>query len=323
MLIDRFARRFTYLRLSLTEFCNFRCTYCLPDGNDCDSRAGELTLAEIRRLAVAFARLGTRKIRLTGGEPSLRRDLTDIIALCKATPGIDKVALTTNGYQLQRRVTEWQQAGLDALNVSVDSLDPHVFSRITGVDRLHHILQGIDDALALGIPQVKLNTVLLRQHNADELPAFLRYVKDKPVALRFIELMRTGDNVDYYQQQHLSGDVIRQQLLAAGWQLQLKGQTDGPALEYAHPDYQGRIGLIMPYSTDFCSDCNRLRVSSQAQLFLCLFTEHHQSLRHLLQDDDPEPLMAFLQQAVLGKLASHDLHEQHSGQTRHLAMIGG
>ena len=165
--------------------------------------------------------------------------------------------------------------------------------------------------------------MLLRQHNATDLPAFLRFIQERPVALRFIELMRTNDNTDFYQAQHLSGEVIRQHLLDSGWSLQPKGETDGPALEYAHPDYAGRVGLIMPYSKDFCSSCNRLRVSSRGELFLCLFADQHQSLRDLLQSDDPAPVVAFLQRAILGKEETHYLHQQHSGQTRHLAMIGG
>ncbi len=323
MLTDRFARRFTYLRLSLTERCNFRCTYCLPEGNDCDTAESDLNIHEVRRLLTAFARLGTRKVRLTGGEPALRRDLSEIISLCKSVPGIEQVALTTNGYNLQKEISGWKKAGLDALNISVDSLDPAIFSRITGADRLHYILQGIDLALQLNFQKVKLNTVLLRQHNTHSLPGFLRFIKDRPVSLRFIELMRTNDNAGFYQEQHLSGEFIRQQLTEDGWQLQPKATTDGPALEYAHPDYAGRVGLIMPYSKDFCSSCNRLRVSSKGELFLCLFADEHQSLRELLQSDDPAPVEAFLQRAIGGKEESHYLHQQRSGQTRHLAMIGG
>ena len=323
MLTDAYARRFSYLRLSVTESCNFRCSYCLPDGTDCTSRSGELTLVEIRRLVTAFAKLGTRKVRITGGEPSLRKDLTDIIATCKAVPGIEKVALTTNGYRLKRDALAWQAAGLDAVNVSVDSLDADTFHLVTGQDKLTDILDGIAHAKAIGIKQVKINTVLLKQHNALALPDFLKFVQQQNIALRFIELMRTGDNADFYQRQHLSGHSIQQQLLAQGWQLNKKASTDGPALEYSHPAYQGRIGLIMPYSKDFCADCNRLRVSSTGALYLCLFTDSHQDLRSLLQSDDSAPVMRFLQQAVQGKAASHQLQQDYSGSTRHLAQIGG
>lgn len=323
MLTDAYSRRFNYVRLSVTESCNFRCTYCLPDGTDCHSRSGELTLAEIRRLITAFAKLGTKKVRITGGEPSLRKDLTEIIATCKAVPGIEKVALTTNGYRLKRDAQAWQEAGLDAVNVSVDSLDADTFHLVTGQDKLADILAGIHYAKAIGIKQVKINTVLLKQHNALALPDFLNFVKQQDIALRFIELMRTGDNANFYQHQHLSGASIQQQLLADGWQLNPKARTDGPALEYSHSDYQGKIGLIMPYSKDFCADCNRLRVSSSGQLYLCLFTDTYQDLRSLLQTDDSATLMRFLQQAVQGKAFSHQLIQDYSGSTRHLAQIGG
>ena len=323
MLTDAYSRRFNYVRLSVTESCNFRCTYCLPDGTDCHSRSGELTLTEIRRLITAFAKLGTKKVRITGGEPSLRKDLTEIIATCKAVPGIEKVALTTNGYRLKRDAQAWQEAGLDAVNVSVDSLDADTFHLVTGQDKLADILAGIHYAKAIGIKQVKINTVLLKQHNALALPDFLNFVKQQDIALRFIELMRTGDNANFYQHQHLSGASIQQQLLDDGWQLNPKARTDGPALEYSHSDYQGRIGLIMPYSKDFCADCNRLRVSSSGQLYLCLFTDTYQDLRSLLQTDDSATLMRFLQQAVQGKAFSHQLTQDYSGSTRHLAQIGG
>lgn len=323
MLTDAYARRFSYLRLSVTESCNFRCSYCLPDGNECDSRSGELNLTEIRRLVTAFAKLGTRKVRITGGEPSLRKDLTEIIATCKAVPGIEKVALTTNGYRLKRDAQAWLEAGLDAVNVSVDSLDADTFHLVTGQDKLADILDGIAHAKAIGIKQVKINTVLLKQHNALALPDFLRFIQKQDIALRFIELMRTGDNANFYQRQHLSGASIQQQLVAQGWQLNAKANTDGPALEYSHSDYQGRLGLIMPYSKDFCADCNRLRVSSSGALYLCLFTDSHQDLRSLLQSDDSAPVLRFLQQAVQGKAFSHQLAQDYSGSTRHLAQIGG
>ena len=260
MLMDRFARRFTYLRLSLTENCNFRCDYCLPDGPDCTSRQAELSVPEIRRLVTAFAALGTRKVRLTGGEPCLRKDLLEVIQTVKAVPGIEEVAITTNGYRLQRDLPAWREAGVDAINVSVDSLDPSTFHLITGQNRLPAILDGIDQAIALGIPKVKVNSVLLKGYNGGALPDFLEYIRNRKVSLRFIELMRTNDNVPYYQRHHISGQSIKDQLLVEGWQQCIKAKTAGPAQEFWHPDYQGKLGLIMPYSRDFCDDCNRLRV---------------------------------------------------------------
>jgi len=320
---DRFARRFTYLRLSLTESCNFRCDYCLPDGPDCSSRKYEITLPEVRRLVTAFAKLGTTKIRLTGGEPCLRKDLTEIIATCKSVPGIEKVAMTTNGYRMKRDLPAWRDAGLDAINVSIDSLDPSTFHLVTGQNKLPEIIEGIDQAVDMDFATIKVNTVLLKQYNGGELPEFLKFIKDRNVALRFIELMRTTDNTEYYQRHHVSGESIKQQLQSEGWSLTSRADNAGPAQEFTHPDYKGKMGLIMPYSKDFCDDCNRLRVSSLGQLFLCLFTEQHQDIRKYLQSDDPEPLMNALRDNIMLKEATHGLHEGNSGATRHLAMIGG
>lgn len=322
-LTDRFARTFGYLRLSLTEKCNFSCSYCLPDGSECHSMEGDLSLIEIRRLVTAFALLGTQKIRLTGGEPSLRRDLCDIIKTCKSVAGINSVALTTNGFRLEKDVASWRAAGLDALNVSIDSLRPEMFQLITGSGKLRSILTGLDEAQSLGFKQLKINTVLLREQNARELDDFLAFIKTRRITLRFIELMRTGDNAVFFARQHLSGESIQQRLLSEGWTQKIRSANAGPAKEFIHPDYLGSIGLIMPYSKNFCADCNRLRVSSKAELYLCLFAEQHRSTRALLQSDDPQPLMNFLRAALQHKTASHDLQNQITGSTRHLAMIGG
>lgn len=322
-LVDNFARRFTYLRLSITEKCNFRCTYCLPDGSECYSHEGELSLVEIRRLVTAFAALGTTKIRITGGEPSLRRDLCDIISLCKSVAGIETVGLTTNGFRLEKDVAQWRAAGLDVLNVSVDSLNPSAFQMITGSEKLASILRGLDLAQTLNFNSLKINTVLLRDQNAHELSDFLSFIKTRKITLRFIELMRTGDNEQFFTRQHLSGDTIQQGLLASGWTQRLRSQQAGPAKEFIHPDYLGSLGLIMPYSKHFCDDCNRLRVSSKGQLFLCLFAEQHQNLRDLLQGDDTHALTKFLQQTITQKNSGHNLAQQLTGSTRHLAMIGG
>jgi cyclic pyranopterin phosphate synthase len=325
MLVDTHARRFTYLRLSLTEACNFRCSYCLPEGTDCSaqSRTRELQPSEIQRLVSAFARLGTRKIRLTGGEPSLRRDLPDIIHRCKTTAGIDTVALTTNGYRLLEDVANWRAAGLDCLNLSIDSLDPARFALITGHDKLRRILAGLDKAVGLGFRQIKLNTVLMRDCNDQDLGDFLQLVRDRPLTLRFIELMRTGDNKDFFARHHLSGEALLQQLQRQGWTEKVREAHAGPARELVHPDYRGSLGFILPYSRDFCASCNRLRVSAEGKLFLCLFADQHQDLRPLLQSDDLQPLMTHITNLISGKSQGHQLGLGYTGATRQLAMIGG
>ena len=321
---DAFARKFQYLRLSITDVCNFQCQYCLPDGYKPEGRKTFLTVAEIARITRAFAAMGTSKVRLTGGEPSLRKDFTQIIETVANTPGIEKVAMTTNGYRMEKLAKEWRQAGLTAINVSVDSLDPRMFHQITGQNRFHEVMAGIDAAVTAGFTQVKVNAVLMRGLNDGDLGRFLGWIKHNPIQLRFIELMQTGEMDELFDRHHVRGAVIKAQLLQEGWQQKLRAFNDGPAEVFYHPDYQGEIGLIMPYSKDFCATCNRLRVSSLGKLHLCLFGDYGVDLRDLLSDDSQIGLLQQrLREALVDKKATHFLHEGHSGMTPNLASIGG
>lgn len=324
VLVDHHGRSFPYLRLSLTEACNYRCTYCLPDGYQADGSPKFLALDEIKRLVRAFAVLGMSKIRLTGGEPSLRKDLPAIIAAVAAVPGIRRIALTTNGCRLPRLVRAWREAGLTAINVSLDSLDAARFLAITGHDRFAEVSEGIEQALGLGFDAVKVNAVLLRGRNDDELPAWLEYLKERDLAVRFIELMQTGENREFFARHHLRAESLQRHLLAAGWQLRERAADAGPALEYAHPDYRGRIGVIAPYARDFCAGCNRLRVTARGDLRLCLFGNFGTPLRPLLQsDDDHDALVARIATQLGLKAAGHGLHQGLTGITPHLASVGG
>ncbi|WP_343818669.1 GTP 3',8-cyclase MoaA [Colwellia asteriadis] len=323
MLTDNFGRRFHYLRLSITDVCNFSCNYCLPDGYQCDQPRDFMSLTEIKRVAKAFAELGTEKIRITGGEPALRKDLPEIIKACKQTPGIKKVAITTNGFKLPEHLPLWLDAGIDAINVSIDSLDARQFKIITGHDKLQTILKGIDMALADGRAQIKVNTVLMREYSGKGIAQYLEWLKNTPVTLRFIELMQTGDNQEFFNAQHVQGSRIKQNLILDGWLPVIQDRAAGPAQEFYHPDYQGRIGLIMPYAKDFCDSCNRLRISSSAKLHLCLFGEQGLSVRDELQSDDLVPLQTKIISLLNDKKATHFLHEKLTGATKHLAMLGG
>ncbi|HDY7611037.1 GTP 3',8-cyclase MoaA [Vibrio vulnificus] len=323
---DRFHRKFYYLRLSVTDVCNFKCTYCLPDGYQPSGlkNSSFLNLSEIRRVVKAFADCGTSKVRITGGEPSLRKDFTDIIHTVASTQGIKRVATTTNGYRMEKHIGEWKEAGLNQINVSVDSLDPRMFHQITGENKFHQVMSGIDRAFEVGFEQVKVNVVLMKDLNHNELPAFLHWIKHRPIQLRFIELMQTGEMDTLFQQHHVSGVAIRNHLIANGWLLKVKAANDGPAQVFVHPDYQGEIGLIMPYEKDFCASCNRLRVSAKGKLHLCLFGDRGVELRDLLQQDDQESdLIARIQSELQTKSVSHFLNEGQTGMTPHLASIGG
>lgn len=325
MLEDRFGRRFPYLRLSLTEACNFSCSYCLPNGYK--ARAGRpaaLSREEIARLLRGFARVGLSKLRLTGGEPGLRRDLPEIIASAAAVGGIRSIALTTNGTRLDRQVQRWREAGLTHLNISLDALDAERFAAITGHDRLAEIQRGIEVALKLDFAAVKLNAVLLKGLNDDQLPLWFDYLRTHPVTLRFIELMRTGDNRDYFSRHHQRAQMWEADLRAQGWRLLPRASDAGPAREYAHPDFAGRIGIIAPYSKDFCAGCNRLRVTHLGDLRLCLFGNVGIPLRQWLQrDDDIEHLLAALQSQLGLKAIGHGLHQGQTGLTTNLSTIGG
>lgn len=322
MLEDRFGRQFHYLRLSVTEACNFRCQYCLPDGYDGPTSEHFMTLKEIDTLLQAFARLGTSKVRLTGGEPTLRRDFIDILRLTANTSGIERVAMTTHGARMEKFASTWKEAGLDQVNVSIDSLDPRQFAAITGQDKLRSVLRGLDAAIEADL-EVKVNSVLLNDFSQSRLQRFLSWLKDTPVTLRFIELMETGDLTQFFNKQHQSGSLLKKQLENMGWQPLLRRKDAGPAQEFFHPDYAGRIGLIMPYSKDFCKTCNRLRVSAPGKLHLCLFSENGIDMRDLLSTGNVEEVIQFLQHALSQKDATHYLHEGKTGATKHLAMLGG
>ena len=323
---DRFERKFYYLRLSVTDVCNFKCTYCLPDGYrpSGERNSSFITLPEIKRVVHAFADCGTSKVRITGGEPTLRKDFTDIIDVVAQTPGVTKVATTTNGYRMEKQVGEWRAAGLTHINVSVDSLDPRMFYQITGQNRFHQVMAGIDRAFEVGYEQVKVNVVLMKHLNLQELPQFLQWIKPRPIQLRFIELMQTGEMDELFNQHHVSGTSIRNFLIANGWILKARGHNDGPAQVFVHADYQGEIGLIMPYEKHFCESCNRLRISAMGKLHLCLFGEEGVELRDLMQADEQEyALIQRIQSHLQTKSVSHFLHDGKTGMTPHLASIGG
>lgn len=324
-LTDRHGRRFEYLRLSLTDVCNFRCSYCLPDGyRKTRGSRPNLSIDEIRRLVGGFAALGLWKIRLTGGEPTLRAEFLNIARTVSGIKGIRQIAVTTNGYRLAERAQDYAGHGVSAINVSIDSLKPDRFHAITGHDRLAEILRGIDACKAAGIASIKLNSVLLKGLNDDELDDFIAFVVEHDLTLRFIEVMRTNDNPGFFSEHHLPGAYVSDRLESIGWRRLSRQAGAGPAIEYANPTGPGRIGIIAPYSKDFCVSCNRLRVSATGKLHLCLFGDGGIDLKPWLQDDaQKEELIARLQKLVAGKAPAHLLHQGNSGATPHLASIGG
>jgi cyclic pyranopterin phosphate synthase len=319
---DTFGRQFRYLRLSITDVCNFSCSYCLPNGYQ-GGRRDFLSRAEIRRLVAAFADLGTVKLRVTGGEPMVRRDLVSIVADGATTPGIERVVMTSNGYRLKALARELAAAGLSGVNISLDSLNPDTFRALTKHDHHEEVLAGIDAALEVGMT-AKVNVVLLGGVNDHEIDDFIEFVRERPLSVRFIEMMQTGSNAAAFARQHRSGDLVRARLVELGWQPLVRDLVAGPAQEYGHPDWLGRIGIIAPYAHDFCEGCNRLRVTATGGLRLCLFGNGVTELRPLLQHDHQrDALRERIMHALLVKPREHFLRQGDAGDTPHLAMTGG
>ena len=325
---DSFGRTFPYIRLSITDVCNFKCGYCLPNGyqiNKSDNRKF-LHLEEIKRLTKVFSRLGVQKIRLTGGEPTVRKDFFEIIRILKNEAGIKKVVITTNGYNLDKKAKMLIDSGLNGINISIDSLDRNTFKNITGHDRLPEILKGIQNLQDLNFENIKINAVLLNGVNASEkdFNCWRDYIKKNKVDFRYIELMQTGDNLNYFKKYHVSSKIFKDYLNKNNWIFQTFGKDAGPSLNYINSEYKGKFGIIAPYSKDFCKSCNRLRITSRGDLRLCLFGNTGISIRHLLQKDDQ---IDELQDLILGQIKykkeSHYLELGETGLTKNLSTTGG
>ena len=328
ILKDSFGRTFPYIRLSITDVCNFKCGYCLPNGYQVDKSDNRkfLHLDEIKRLSKVFSKLGVQKIRLTGGEPTVRKDFFDIIKILKNEAGIKKVVITTNGYHLDDKAKKLVDSGLNGINISIDSLDRNTFKTITGHDRLPEILRGIQNLQDLNFDNIKVNAVLLNNLNTSEkdFNTWSSFIKENKIDFRYIELMRTGDNLDYFNKYHVSSKIFKDYLDNNNWIYQTFGKDAGPSLNYINPDYKGKFGIIAPYSKDFCKTCNRLRITSRGDLRLCLFGNTGINMRHLLQKDDQ---IEELQDLILGQMKfkkeSHYLELGETGLTKNLSTTGG
>ena len=328
MLRDSFGRTFPYIRLSITDVCNFKCGYCLPNGympNKSDNRKF-LHLDEIKRLAKGLSELGVCKIRLTGGEPTVRKDFFEILKVLKNESGIKKVVITTNGYHLDQKANKIVESGLDGINISIDSLNREIFKSITSHDRLEEILNGIIKLQKLNFNNIKINAVLLKGINSSEndFKDWSNFIKKNSIDFRYIELMRTGDNLDYFKKYHISSNIFKQYLNKNNWIFQTLGRDAGPSLNYINPEFKGKFGIIAPYSKDFCKSCNRLRITARGDLRLCLFGNTGISIRHLLQKDEQlEELKDLILKQLNFKKESHYLELGKTGLTNNLSSTGG
>lgn len=280
-LIDSFGRRIDYLRVSLTTACNFKCSYCRP--SSAVNTRELIADSELARLIGMFARLGIAKVRFTGGEPLLRKEIVRIIHDISKLNGIFRIALSTNGYLLRQKLPSLVDAGLNGVNISLDSLRRDVFRRITGVDGLDRVLDSIDLALRCGaFEYVKINTVVMKGVNDVEIPGMARWALGRKIDLRFIELMPARGS-HWSRNLYMSESEIRKSI---GLDLQEEFPRDnsgGPARRYTHSDYPGRLGFISAVSGNFCASCNRIRLNSQGDLLGCLFKNGKISLKTLMR----------------------------------------
>ena len=314
---DRFGRTITYLRLSLTERCTLKCAYCRAGEGICPKK-GELSRDEFLRIVRAFAAVGVKKVRLTGGEPMLRRDLIPIISGIRAIDGIEEITMTTNGQHLAGQCRALREAGLDRLNISVDSLKPERYTAITGGGSLVLVLAGIEEAFAAGFSSLKLNVVLLRGQNDDETADFIALTKDRPISVRFIEYMPLGET-DQASFRVTGAELLKKHPQLVPVEPAYPGQ---PARDYQMPGYVGRVGLIDPMSHRFCADCNRVRVMSDGMIRPCLGSNEEFSLKEALEQADDSALHAVIARAIALKPETHCFDEGFSAE-KTMRHIGG
>ncbi|MBB3170366.1 GTP 3',8-cyclase MoaA [Parvibacter caecicola] len=331
---DAHGRIIDYLRISLTDRCNFRCIYCMPDEGVAQlSHSDILRMEEIERLVAVAAKLGVRKIRLTGGEPLVRKGVVGLVEKISATEGIDNVSITTNGVLLPSMVDDLKAAGLARVNISLDTLDEEQFKMITRCGQLETTMAGIEAALSAGLDPVKINCVAVKSLNQDFL-GFAKMTIDRPLHVRFIEYMPVGKSAgadgtgwgkrDVIPSEELLG-IINQRAVAEGMEpLQPAGEKRpegwGPARYFQFPGAKGTVGFISPLSRHFCGECNRLRLTAEGKVRPCLFSDEEYDVREALRNGSDADVEAVLL-AALG--AKPDEHHNKVGTERRMSQIGG
>jgi cyclic pyranopterin phosphate synthase len=329
MFIDPFGRAITYLRVSLTDRCNLRCVYCMPkDGLQWQVRAEQLSVDEIARVVETASQGGVKRIRLTGGEPLVHPDVVEIVRRIASIPEIEEVSLTTNAMLLERLAQPLADAGLRRVNISLDSLDADKFKRITRGGDINRVWRGIAAAERAGLAPLKLNTVVVRGLNADELPALANLTIENNWHVRFIEIMPIGNAQDWGEgfpapaERYVSVQEMRAQLETWNLKPETSPQGNGPARTFRIPGALGTIGFISPLGEHFCASCNRLRLTSDGKLRSCLVIPNEVSLRDAVRSG--QPLESFFEQAIAQKPEGHDmLVAVPAGSRRGMSQIGG
>ncbi|EAQ29523.1 hypothetical protein NAP1_02085 [Erythrobacter sp. NAP1] len=328
-LVDSFRRRISYLRLSVTDRCDLRCTYCMPERMTFLPKREVLTLEELYDLASGFIDRGVTKIRITGGEPLVRRDIVDLIRALgrKLGEGLEELTLTTNATQLADHADALVRAGLRRVNVSLDTLDRELFAKLTRRDALPRVLDGIAAAKASGL-KVKLNAVALKGANEEELPDLIGWAHGQGHEVTLIEVMPLGDVEEERLDQYLPLDTVRTRLEERWTLTDNAASTGGPARYVDVEETGGRLGFITPHTHNFCDWCNRIRVTATGQLYPCLGGGERVDLRAALRSDDPqEQLARAFDQAMLIKPERHHFRMDERGAdpalVRHMSMTGG
>ena len=326
-LIDRFHRRVSYLRISVTDRCDFRCVYCMTPDVRFLPRAKLLSLEEIVRIGRSFVELGVKKIRITGGEPLHRRDILKVFRELGALEDLRELTLTTNGSQLPRFASDLRAAGVKRINLSLDSLRPERFHAMTRTGRLEKVLAGLDAAQAAGFERIKLNAVVLKNRNHDEVADLVAFAIERGLDISFIEEMPLGVIGDHDRAAcYYSSDQIRDDLSRHYELIPTTESTGGPSRYYRIPGVSTRVGFISPHSHNFCETCNRVRLTSEGRLLLCLGQEHSVDLRRVVRahPDDDRPLRQAIVDSMQIKPRGHDFDLQAQPVIfRHMNHTGG
>ncbi len=319
---DTYGREINYMRISITDRCSLRCCYCLPEDIAFGEKSKFLTFEEIESVCTQAVGLGITRFKITGGEPLLREDCPELIRKIKAIPGVTQVTLTTNGLGLDEQLKALMCAGIDGINISLDTLDEETYRKITGRDALVQVLKGLRAALDAGI-LVKINCVLLKGINEAAYRDLIALAKDRELFIRFIELMPIGAGKE---STGVSNELLLKTLMAQypGMEQDLACRGNGPAVYYRIPGYQGRIGLISAIHGRFCSTCNRIRLTAAGELKPCLCYDLHKDMREALQKGDQAQVREMLQWAVLHKPEAHCFEKSNEvTEEKKMVQIGG
>lgn len=328
MLIDSLGRQITYLRISVTDRCNSRCVYCMPlAGVPWKSHDEILRYEEITEIVRVMAAEGVRAVRLTGGEPLVRPNLPELVGMLAAIPGIEDISLTTNGLLLEQQAEDLARAGLKRINVSLDTMKPELFQRITRVGSIERVMRGLDAAEKYGLTPIKINMVVMRGINEDEIIPMARLSISRPWHVRFIELMPLGnqqpwgDGFPLPETMYYPIREIRAQLETLGLETVTDKSGNGPAVEYRLRGAQGRVGMIAALGEAFCGTCNRLRLTADGTIRPCLMSAEEVNLKDALRSG--QPILPLIQQAVNVKPLGHELASRPAPEGRCMLQIGG